>query len=54
MASILVIIALSLVALIWFIIACVQRLEILELRHELHEIKRWNRNPSNKTFWDAS
>jgi hypothetical protein len=47
----LIIIALTIVSLSWFIIACIQRLEIFELRHELHEIKRWNRH-QEKTFWD--
>lgn len=41
------IILLSLLLIGFFVIICVQRLEIYELRHEMHELKRKDDN----NFW---
>jgi cell division protein FtsL len=53
MASIILIVILTLLLVISIVIIAVQKLTILEMRHEVHEIRRWNKKQEQK-FWDAS
>jgi cell division protein FtsL len=53
MAENILVIILALLLVISIVIIAIQKLTILELRHEVHEIRRWNKKQEQK-FWDAS